>query len=60
MRLTYPQAAAHLGLKVGTLRAMVCQEKVPHIRLGPRLVVFDREALDLWLAERSVQPRKAG
>lgn len=52
--LPYPAAAVYLGLKAGTLRALVARQRVPHIRLGPRLVVFDREALDRWLAERSV------
>jgi excisionase family DNA binding protein len=60
MRLSYNEAAAHLGLKIGTLRSLVCHQAVPHIRLGPRLVVFDSEALDQWLAERAVAPRKAG
>jgi len=60
MRLSYAEAAKHLGLKIGTLRALVCREGVPHIRLGPRLVVFDRDALDTWLTERAVPARKAG
>lgn len=59
-RLPYPAAAAHTGLKVGTLRALVARKRVPHIRLGPRLVVFDREALDRWLAERSVETAPVG
>jgi excisionase family DNA binding protein len=61
VRLTYTEAAAYIGLKIGTLRSMVCREEVPHIRLGPRLVVFDSESLDRWLAERSVPAaRRAG
>jgi excisionase family DNA binding protein len=59
VRLTYSEAAAHIGVKLGTLRAMVCQKKVPHIRLGGRLVVFDRDALDEWLAERAVSSRRS-
>lgn len=59
MRLTYAEAAAHLGLKIGTLRAMVCHRTVPHIRLGPRLVVFDRDALDGWLAERAIPAQRS-
>ena len=60
MRLSYADAAAHLGIKVGTLRSMVCHRQVPHIRLGPRLVVFDRDALDRWLAKRAVPAHRAG
>lgn len=60
MRLTYHEAAAYIGLKIGTLRSMVCLQQVPHIRLGPRLVVFDSEALDQWMTERAVPARRAG
>jgi excisionase family DNA binding protein len=60
VRLTYKEAAAHLGLKIGTLKAMVCRKEVPHIRLGPRLVVFDPTELDAWLAERRVPAKRAG
>jgi len=53
-RFGYLQAAAHLGVKVGTLRSMVSRRQVPHIRLTARLVVFDLDVLDAWLRERAV------
>ena len=53
-RLNYEQAAAYLGIKLATLRSMVCRKQVPHMRLTARLVVFDRAQLDAWLGERSV------
>ena len=53
-RLNYAEAAAYLGLKVETLRSMVCRKQVPHIRLSGKLVRFDRETLDAWLREHSV------
>jgi excisionase family DNA binding protein len=54
VRLNYVGAAAHLGLKVSTLRNLVSRKKVPHIRLGGRLVVFDTDELDAWLLDRRV------
>jgi excisionase family DNA binding protein len=45
--LTVPEAAALLRLKVSTVRAWVCQRKIPFIKLG-RLVRIrrsDAEAL---------------
>lgn len=43
--MTYQQAADLLGLPKGTLYAMVHQNRVPHIRLGKRLVRFDADEL---------------
>jgi excisionase family DNA binding protein len=56
MRVRYKEAATHTGIPQGTLRAMVCTKTIPHIRIGPRMVLFDIEQLDRWLAERTVQP----
>jgi excisionase family DNA binding protein len=53
-RITYAEAAAFLGVKVPTLRSMVCRKPVPHIRLGGKLVVFDVETLEQWLRSRAV------
>lgn len=52
--LSYADAARFLGLPIGTLHAMVSQRGIPHVRLGPRLVRFSRDALGVWLAERAV------
>lgn len=53
-RLNYREAARLLGIPVGTLRSMVCRRQVPHIRISPRVVVFDVAALDEWIALRRV------
>lgn len=50
----YDEAARYLGIKIATLRSLVCRKQVPHIRLTPRLVVFDRDQLDAHIAEHSV------
>jgi excisionase family DNA binding protein len=53
-RVGYADAAKFLGIKVSTLRSMVHRRQVPHIRLGPQLVVFDLEELGRFLQECSV------
>jgi predicted DNA-binding transcriptional regulator AlpA len=53
-RLNYRDAALLLGIPVGTLRSMVCRRQVPHIRISPRVVVFDVAALEEWIALRRV------
>jgi len=53
-RLNYRDAARLLGIPVGTLRSMVCRRQVPHIRISPRVVVFDVATLEEWMAARRV------
>ena len=53
-RVRYKEAAKHLNLPEGTLRALVSREQIPHIRIGPRCVLFDVEALDSWIASKTV------
>lgn len=56
-RVRYKQAAEYTGIPEGTLRAKVSTKAIPHIRIGPRVVLFDLEQLDAWLAERTVVPK---
>ncbi len=60
MRVRYKQAAQYTGVPEGTLRSMVCTKTIPHIRIGPRMVLFDTAQLDAWLAERTVAPKVGG
>jgi predicted DNA-binding transcriptional regulator AlpA len=53
-RIGYGDAARYLGISPGTLRSMVSRRQVPHIRISPRVVVFDIVQLDAWLAQRTV------
>lgn len=55
--IAYAQAAELLGLPIGTLYSWVHDRRVPHIRLGTRLVRFSRRALTAWLASREVPVR---
>ena len=50
------EAAAYAGVSAGFLeKAAVRGDGPPFIKVGTRLVVYDREMLDRWLAERSVR-----
>jgi excisionase family DNA binding protein len=52
--LDYRGAAACTGLPVGTLYALVSHRRIPHLRLGPRLVRFSSLQLREWLATHSI------
>jgi len=52
--LSYRAAAEMLGLPLGTVYSLVCQRRIPHHRLGPRLVRFQKEDLEQWLTEHRV------
>ena len=54
--LNYGEASALLGVKTGTLYAWVSRRVIPFVRLSPRVVRFQREAIEKWIAERTVQP----
>jgi excisionase family DNA binding protein len=55
--MTYEDTRKLLNVKVGTLYALVSQGKIPHVRLGRRLVRFDRAEIEAWLQQRAVSPR---
>lgn len=57
--LGYRDAAQVLGIAEGTLRALVCQRRVPHVRFSPRLVRFNRGELQAWIHAHAVRPRVA-
>jgi excisionase family DNA binding protein len=52
----YAEAARFLGLSLATLRGLVARRRIPHARLGPRLVLFDPHALRRWIKARTVRP----
>jgi excisionase family DNA binding protein len=55
--ITYEEAAEMLGLAKGTVYAMVHQNRLPHIRLGRRLVRFDPTALREFVDKHRIEPR---
>lgn len=52
--LNYQQAAKLMGVPVGTVYSLVFQKRIPHVRLGSRLVRFSENTLVRWLAEHTV------
>jgi len=54
--LTYQQVSQWLGIKLGTLYSLVARERIPHVRLGNRLVRFRQEELRQWVESSLVIP----
>lgn len=57
--LTYEVASRRLGVPLGTMYALVHAGRIPHVRLGKRLVRFRRADLERWLESNSVPAGKA-
>lgn len=55
--LDYRGVAQRLGIPVGTVYGLVCQRRIPHVRLGPRFVRFDPDEVDRWVDARRVSAR---
>lgn len=46
-----------LGLKSrDTLHCWVHRRQIPHVRVSPRVVRFDREEVERWIDSRRVRP----
>jgi len=52
LRLTL---AGYLGVAADTIYTMVSQRRIPYVKVG-RLVRFDRNVIDEWLAKNTVMP----
>lgn len=59
-RVRYKAAAEYTGIPEGTLRSLVSTKKIPHVRIGPRMVLLDLDQLDTWLVERTVAAKAVG
>jgi len=53
--LTIGQAASHISMSVGFLRNRVRLRTISFTRIGSKTLRFDRNALDIWMAEGSCQ-----
>jgi excisionase family DNA binding protein len=42
-------AAEHLKISQWKLLDLAKQNKIPHVRVSPRLILFNRESLDTWV-----------
>ncbi len=52
--ISYREAAAMLGIAVGTLYSWVSRHRIPHIRMSPRCVRFDKVAIGDWIDSNAV------
>jgi excisionase family DNA binding protein len=55
--LSYREVSADYGIKIGTLYALVHDRRIPHVRLGRRLVRFSRTELERWIESNTVEER---
>ena len=58
--ITYRDLAAWISLPLGTLYSLVAKKRIPHVRLGRRIVRFDRAEITSWLTEKSSEVRHGG
>ena len=56
MMLTYSQVSELLGIKVSTLYSLVSRKRIPHVKLGRRLVRFQKDRLLEWVEDSMVLP----
>ena len=50
--------SSYLGVCINTIYSWVSQEAIPSIKLG-RLLRFDLDKIDIWIAERERNPKSA-
>ena len=53
--LDVKEASEYLGLAESTLYGMVSERRIPFTKMGRRLK-FDRDKLDRWIRDHSVEP----
>lgn len=54
--LKMEEVATLLNMKRDTIKKLVQADNIPHIRLSPRIVRFEREAVVKWIGERRFTP----
>ena len=47
--ISYKELSAMIGLPLGTLYSLVHFKRIPHVRLGKRLVRFSKTKIIEWL-----------
>ncbi|PKN01901.1 MAG: DNA-binding protein [Elusimicrobia bacterium HGW-Elusimicrobia-1] len=51
--LKVAEAAEYLGTTEGTLYVWVCRKRIPHIKMGRKLM-FDVSDLEKWIASQKI------
>ena len=54
-RCTSPQAAAHLGVSLRVLADLRARRLIPYYKIAHRVLTYEREDLDAFLARRRVK-----
>jgi len=49
------ELAEYIGVSVSTINLWVCQKRIPHIKLGRR-VLFNSKDIDRWMGEHKIEP----
>lgn len=49
--MTVKEAATYIGVHSDTIRAMVREKKIPHVRVRYR-ILFRKETLDAWMTQQ--------
>lgn len=48
---TRQQVAERLGVELQKIDELVREGRIPHVRLGPRVIRFPWQAIEQWLAQ---------
>lgn len=59
-KLTYAQAAKFLNVSINTLYYWVHTKKIHHVRYSPRMVRFERTALEEWIKSHRINAIESG
>lgn len=52
--LTAKQLAKEINIKSGTIGWWTSRKMIPHVRLGPRLPMYDMDQIQEWLKSKTV------
>lgn len=58
--ITVKQLCEQYGFVAATIYSLVYQKKIPHIRLGNRMLRFDPEAIAAWIRAGEVAAKGKG
>lgn len=53
------ECADYLKMSKGHLSVLTRWDKIPHVRIAPKLIRYDREAIDAWLAAGGTSSRES-
>lgn len=57
--LTIRELADLLGVSKTHIYSLVAKDRIPYIKLSPKLLRFDRTEIERWIEERSTEERES-